>query len=84
MAVERQAAGSPPRTALLAAGFGRICSWWLLRGHGGVEAIMLGSVNQALLHHAPCPVGSSPPACPWTPKCHTDNPEMLTPAAPRT
>jgi len=27
------------------------------RGRGGFEGMSLGSIAQAVLHHAPCPVG---------------------------
>ena len=63
VAVERQAAGGAPRAALLAAASEAQMLVVGSGGRGGVKGMMLGSVSQALLHHAPCPVGVlHPPA----------------------
>jgi nucleotide-binding universal stress UspA family protein len=61
--VLRQVAVGPPRAALLAAGAEAQMIVVGGRGRGGVQGMLLGSVSQALLHHAPCPVGVvRPPA----------------------
>ena len=56
VAVHRQVVDGSARDALLAAA----CSAQMLvvgsRGRGGVQGMLLGSVSQAVLHHAPCPV----------------------------
>ncbi|HUK69744.1 MAG TPA: universal stress protein [Streptosporangiaceae bacterium] len=63
VAVLRQVKSGPPRAALLeAAAEGQMLVLGS-RGRGGVKGMMLGSVSQAMLHHAPCPVGIvHPPA----------------------
>ena len=63
VAVLRQITSGPPRAALLeAAAEGQMLVLGS-RGRGGVKGMMLGSVSQAMLHHAPCPVGIvHPPA----------------------
>ncbi len=57
VAVQRQVTADPARAALLAAA----CDAQMLvvgsRGLGGVRGMTLGSVSQAVLCHAPCPVG---------------------------
>jgi nucleotide-binding universal stress UspA family protein len=55
--VLRQVAGGPPRAALLAAAAEAQMIIVGSRGRGGITGMLLGSVAQALLHHAPCPVG---------------------------
>jgi nucleotide-binding universal stress UspA family protein len=55
--VLRQVAMGSPRSALLAAAAGAQLLVVGGRGRGGVEGMSLGSVAQAVLHHAPCPVG---------------------------
>ena len=37
------------------------------RGHGGFKGLMLGSVSQQIVHHAPCPVVIVPPSKPGKP-----------------
>ena len=54
--VPRVLAGTP-RAALLAASADAQMLVVGSRGRGGVEGMRLGSVAQAVLHHAPCPVG---------------------------
>jgi nucleotide-binding universal stress UspA family protein len=46
-----------PRAALLTASAGAQMIVVGARGRGGLEDMRLGSVAQAVLHHAPCPVG---------------------------
>ena len=46
-----------PRTALLDAAAGAQLLVVGGRGWGGITGMLLGSVSQAMLHHAPCPVG---------------------------
>jgi nucleotide-binding universal stress UspA family protein len=53
----RQIAAGPPRSALLTAAHGAQMIVVGSRGLGGLEGMVLGSVAEALLHHAPCPVG---------------------------
>lgn len=54
--------GGQPRAALLAAASNAQMLVVGSRGRGGVKGMMLGSVTQALLHHAPCPVGVARPS----------------------
>jgi len=56
MVVRRVLAGTP-RAALLAASHDAQMLVVGSRGRGGLEGMRLGSVAQAVLHHAPCPVG---------------------------
>jgi nucleotide-binding universal stress UspA family protein len=64
VAVLRQVAQGGARAALLTAA----CDAQLLvvgsRGREGMEGMMLGSVSQALLHHAPCPIAVVHPGPP--------------------
>jgi nucleotide-binding universal stress UspA family protein len=57
LTILRQVTFGQPRTALLDA----TCGAQLLivgsRGRGGIKGMLLGSVSQAMLHHARCPVG---------------------------
>ena len=46
-----------PRAALLDATSGAQLLIVGSRGRGGLEGMLLGSVSQAMLHHARCPVG---------------------------
>jgi len=55
--VLRQIAVGAPRSALLTAAAGAQMLIVGCRGRGGVEGMSLGSAAQAVLHHAPCPVG---------------------------
>ncbi len=54
--VLRQVAAGAPRSALLRAAAGAQMLVLGARGRGGLDGMALGSVAQALLHHAPCPV----------------------------
>ncbi len=54
--VQRILAGTP-RVALLTASADAQMLVVGSRGRGGLEGMYLGSVAQAVLHHAPCPVG---------------------------
>jgi nucleotide-binding universal stress UspA family protein len=54
--VLRQVSPGGPRPALLAAAHRAQMLVVGARGLGGVRGMMLGSVGQAVLHHAPCPV----------------------------
>ena len=56
VAVQRHVADAPPRAALLAAAHDAQMLVVGARGRGGVRGMVLGSVSQAVLHHAPCPV----------------------------
>jgi nucleotide-binding universal stress UspA family protein len=53
----RQIAHGAPRAALLAAAQGAQMLVVGARGRGGLRGMRLGSVSQAVLRHAPCPVG---------------------------
>jgi nucleotide-binding universal stress UspA family protein len=57
LAILRQVAFGQPRTALLEAASGAQLLVVGARGRGGLEGMPLGSVSQAMLHHARCPVG---------------------------
>ena len=57
LTILRQVTFSPPRTALLEAASAAQLLVVGGRGRGGLEGMLLGSVSQAMLHHAPCPVG---------------------------
>jgi nucleotide-binding universal stress UspA family protein len=54
--VLRQVSPGGPRPALLAAAHRAQMLVVGARGRGGVRGMKLGSVSQAVLHHAPCPV----------------------------
>jgi len=56
MVVRRVVPGTP-RAALLSASADAQLVVVGARGRGGLEGMSLGSVAQAVLHHAPCPVG---------------------------
>lgn len=67
--VVRQVAQGSPRTALLTAARDTQLLVVGCRGRGGVQGMSLGSVAQAMLHYAPCPVavihpGSRQPGAP--------------------
>ena len=55
--VIRRVVAGTPRAALLAASADAQMLVVGARGRGGLEHMCLGSVAQAVLHHAPCPVG---------------------------
>jgi nucleotide-binding universal stress UspA family protein len=57
LTILRQVAPGQPRTALLDAAFEAQLLIVGDRGRGGVMGMLLGSVSQAMLHHASCPVG---------------------------
>jgi nucleotide-binding universal stress UspA family protein len=54
--VQRVLVGTP-RAALLTASAGAQMLVVGARGRGGLDGMSLGSVAQAVLHHAPCPIG---------------------------
>ena len=56
MAVQRQVTVQSPRAALLYAAQDAQLLVVGCRGRGGVHGMVLGSVSQALLFHAACPV----------------------------
>jgi nucleotide-binding universal stress UspA family protein len=60
--VARHVVPGAPRAALLAAAAGAQMLIVGSRGRGGVDGMRLGSVAQAVLQHAPCPVGIAHPA----------------------
>ena len=55
--VVRRILAGTPRVALLTASAGAQMLVVGSRGRDGIEDMTLGSVAQAVLHHAPCPVG---------------------------
>jgi nucleotide-binding universal stress UspA family protein len=55
--VLREIAAGAPRAALLTVASRAQMIVLGYRGRGGVEGMSLGSIAQAVLHHAPCPVG---------------------------
>jgi len=61
LAILRQVTFGQPRTALLDAAAGAQLIVVGSRGRGGVSGMLLGSVSQVILHHAPCPVGVAHP-----------------------
>ena len=60
--VVRRVVAGTPRAALLTAAADAQMLVVGARGRGGLEDMSLGSVAQAVLHHAPCPVGIVHPA----------------------
>jgi len=62
VAMVRHLAPGAPRAALLAAAADAQMLVVGSRGRGGFEGMSLGSIAQAVLHHAPCPVGVVCPA----------------------
>jgi nucleotide-binding universal stress UspA family protein len=61
LTILRQISLGQPRTALLDAASTAQLLVVGSRGRGGVEGMALGSVTQAMLHHASCPVGVAHP-----------------------
>jgi nucleotide-binding universal stress UspA family protein len=57
LTILRQVTFSQPRTALLDAAAEAQLIVVGSRGRGGIGGMLLGSVAQAIVHHAPCPVG---------------------------
>jgi len=57
LTILRQVTFGQPRTALLDATSGAQLLIVGSRGRGGLKGMLLGSVSQAMLHHARCPVG---------------------------
>jgi nucleotide-binding universal stress UspA family protein len=57
LTILRQVTPGQPRTALLDAASDAQLLVVGSRGRGGLTGMLLGSVSQAILHHAPCPVG---------------------------
>ena len=57
VAVHRQVIDGSARHALLTAAHSSQMLVVGSRGRGGVRGMPLGSVSQAVLHHAPCPIG---------------------------
>jgi nucleotide-binding universal stress UspA family protein len=57
LTILRQVTFGQPRTALLDAAAGAQLVVVGNRGRGGISGMLLGSVAQAVIHHAPCPVG---------------------------
>ena len=57
LTILRQVTFGPPRAALLEATSGAQLLVVGSRGWGGLKGMLLGSVSQAMLHHARCPVG---------------------------
>ena len=57
LTILRQVTFGQPRTALLDAAAGAQLIVVGNRGRGGISGMLLGSVAQAIIHHAPCPVG---------------------------
>jgi nucleotide-binding universal stress UspA family protein len=64
--VLRQVSVGSPRTALLTAAVGAQLVVVGARGRGGLSGMSLGSVAQAVLHYAPCPVAVIRPPTPET------------------
>jgi nucleotide-binding universal stress UspA family protein len=61
LAILRQVSFGQPRTALLDAAADAQLIIVGDRGRGGVSGMLLGSVSQAILQHAPCPAGVAHP-----------------------
>jgi nucleotide-binding universal stress UspA family protein len=61
LTILRQISLGQPRTALLDAASGAQLLVVGTRGRGGLKGMPLGSVSQAMLHHASCPVGVARP-----------------------
>lgn len=59
--VRRMLANGPPALALLDAAKGADLIVVGSRGRGGFGGLLLGSVSQQVVHHAPCPVVVIPP-----------------------
>jgi nucleotide-binding universal stress UspA family protein len=57
VSVVRQVLAGAPRAALLTASAGAQLLVVGARGRGGLEQMNLGSIAQAMLQYAPCPVG---------------------------
>ena len=62
--IEPSLVSGPPATSLLDAAQGADLLVVGSRGHGGFTGLLLGSVSQQVVHHAPCPVVIVPPSEP--------------------